>query len=273
MNALPNGLCACGSGLRPERCCALQPSAIPPAEAVRHLAPLVERASLAYRQGSRDVAERLCLDVLELAPDRSEALSVLYAIRKGQGNTEAAEVLVRRIVHFDPNNFNATNELALLLLGRGALAEAEIHARNAIRIAPQAPWAHNLMGMIMTEAQRPRLGEYHYRQVLALSGSRDPILLANLAWCLKNQGRMAEARALYRGIPRRRAQYPADPAGLGAPGGSRPEFRRRPGEARPPGRAVSQRSGFRADPGGPSRPNGAPGRGLGAAGSRHGKTR
>jgi tetratricopeptide (TPR) repeat protein len=33
--------------------------------------------------------------------------------------------------------------------------------------------------------------------VLALTGRRDPILLANLAWCLKNQGRMEEARSLY----------------------------------------------------------------------------
>ena len=53
------------------------------------------------------------------------------------------------------------------------------------------------MGMIMTEANRPQIGEYHYRRVLDLSGQRDPILLANLAWNLKNQGRMEEARALY----------------------------------------------------------------------------
>jgi tetratricopeptide (TPR) repeat protein len=159
--------------------------------------PLVERAIQAYQQGSKDVAERLCLDVLELAPDRPGALSVLYSIRKEQGKAAAAQALIRRLVHFEPNNFEATNELALLLLGKGALGEAEIHARNAIRIAPQAPQAHNLMGMIMTEAQRPRLGEYHYRKVLEITGTRDPIVLANLAWCLKNQGRMEEARALY----------------------------------------------------------------------------
>src|SRR5580658_2344443 len=197
MQAPSPRLCPCGSGLRPERCCALQQGAIPPAEATRHLVPLVERAIQAYQQGAKDVAERLCLDVLELAPDRPGALSVLYSIRKEQGTPAAAEALIRRLVHFDPNNFDATNELALLLLGKGALGEAEYHARNAVRIAPQNPQAHNLMGMIMTEAQRPRLGEYHYRQVLALSGARDPILLANLAWCLKNQGRMEEARALY----------------------------------------------------------------------------
>jgi tetratricopeptide (TPR) repeat protein len=175
----------------------MQLGSLPPPEATRHLVPLVERALQAHRQGAVETAERLCLDVLELAPDRPGALSVLYEIRKVQGNTRAAEALIRRIVALDPNNLVATNELTLILLGRGSLAEAEVHARNAIRIAPENPQAHNLMGMIMTEANRPQIGEYHYRRVLELSGARDPILLANLAWNLKNQGRMAEARELY----------------------------------------------------------------------------
>src|SRR5246127_452457 len=172
--------CACGSGLRAARCCGMNPAAMPPPESSRHLVPLVERALTAQRQGATEMAERLALDVLELAPDRPGALSVLYQIRKDQGKHAAAEALLRRIVQFDPNNFAATNELALMLLGKGAVQEAEIHARNAIRIAPQNPQAHNLMGMILTEAQRPPVGEYHYRQVLELSGARDPILLANL---------------------------------------------------------------------------------------------
>jgi tetratricopeptide (TPR) repeat protein len=54
------------------------------------------------------------------------------------------------------------------------------------------------MGMILTEAQRPQIGEFHYRRVLEISGVRDPIVLANLAWNLKGQGRLAEARRLYR---------------------------------------------------------------------------
>src|ERR1700742_2498620 len=190
-------LCPCGSGLRAVRCCSLQMHSLSPPEAIRHLVPLVERAIQAHRQGANETAERLCLDVLELAPDRPGALSVLYDIRKAQGNARAAEMLIRRIVVLDPNNLVATNELALILLGKGSLAEAEHHARNAIRIAPENPQAHNLMGMIMTEANRPQIGEYHYRRVLELSGKRDPILLANLAWNLKNQGRMADARALY----------------------------------------------------------------------------
>ena len=94
-----------------------------------------------------------------------------------------------------PNTLWATHELTLVLFGKGAIAEAEIHARNAVRIAPQNPQSHNLMGMIMTEANRPQIGEYHYRKVIELSRARDPILLANLAWNLRNQGRMAESRA------------------------------------------------------------------------------
>jgi tetratricopeptide (TPR) repeat protein len=197
MNVAVSTLCPCGSGLRAVRCCNLQLQSMPPPEATQHLVPLVERAIQAHRQGAAETAERLCLDVLELAPDRPGALSVLYDIRKSQGNARAAEALIRRIVALDPNNLVATNELTLILLGKGSLAEAEYHARNAVRIAPENPQAHNLMGMIMTEANRPQIGEYHYRRVLELTGQRDPILLANLAWNLKNQGRMPEARTLY----------------------------------------------------------------------------
>jgi tetratricopeptide (TPR) repeat protein len=65
------------------------------------------------------------------------------------------------------------------------------------RIAPLDAQSHNLMGMIMTEAHRPQVGEHHYRRAKDLLAEPSPILLANLAWNLKNQGRIAEARALY----------------------------------------------------------------------------
>lgn len=191
------GLCACGSGLRAVRCCRMDFSRLPPPDAARPLAPTVERAQQAQAQGRREEAERLCLEVLELAPGQLEALSILYQIRRAAGREPAVDALLRRIVALHPNTFWATSDLALALLNKGALAEAEIHARNAVRIAPENPQSHNLMGMIMTEANRPQLGEYHYRRVLDLTGRRDPIVLANLAWNLKNQGKMAESRALY----------------------------------------------------------------------------
>ncbi|MEJ0049565.1 MAG: sulfotransferase [Rhodospirillales bacterium] len=189
--------CHCGSGLTAARCCNLDLATLGASEAHRHLVPLEEQAAQAHRAGDDATAERLALDVLELAPGRPGALAVLYEIRKSQGQATAAVALIQRIVMLEPNNFWATNEVTLLLLGKGDVAEAERHARNAIRIAPENAQSHYLMGMTLTEAHRPAVAEYHYHRALELSGARDPVLLANLALCLKNQGKMAQARAMY----------------------------------------------------------------------------
>jgi tetratricopeptide (TPR) repeat protein len=190
-------LCGCGSGLRATRCCEMPPGALPLPGAGRPLTPMVERAAELHRQGAIQEARQLCLDVLELAPGHPDGLALLYQICRNQGAAAATEALLRRQVALHPNTFWAISDLALLTLNKGAVLEAEHHARNAIRIAPENPQAHNLMGMVLTEANRPHTGEYHYRKVIELTGRRDPITVANLAWNLKNQGRMEEARGLY----------------------------------------------------------------------------
>src|SRR5713226_2873093 len=190
-------LCPCGSGLRLARCCQMDFSLMPPAASSGPLTPTIQRAAERHAQGAVEDAERLCLEVLELAPAQLDALSLLYRIRKAAGQENAAQVLLRRIVQLHPNTLWATHEVTLMLFAKGAIAEAEIHARNAVRIAPENPQSHNLLGMIMTEANRPRIGEYHYRKVIELTRARDPIVLANLAWNLRNQGRMVESRQLY----------------------------------------------------------------------------
>lgn len=192
-----DGDCTCGSGLRRMRCCAWRLSDRSTGSGLARLQPLVDEASRRIAGDEPAEAEALLLDALDLAPDSLPALMELAALRQGQGHVLAAETLWQRVLRLDPNHLTATLALGMSLLGHGRLAEAEARARNAIRIAPETPAAHNLMAMILTEANRPQIGEYHYRRVLDLSGSRDPILLANLAWNLKNQGRMAEARALY----------------------------------------------------------------------------
>jgi Tfp pilus assembly protein PilF len=189
-------LCGCGSGLPARRCCAMDVALMAPSPATRHVAPLAEQAVKAFNDSDVETATRLALEVLELAPGQPDALKLLYQIRKPT-QPQTAEVLIRRVVALNPNDFWATNELTLMLMNRGASAEAEIHARNAVRIAPENAQSHHLMGMILTEINRPQIGEYHYRRALELADRRGPILLANLAWNLKNQGKMAEARALY----------------------------------------------------------------------------
>ncbi|MEO7026232.1 MAG: tetratricopeptide repeat protein, partial [Caulobacteraceae bacterium] len=194
--AVDPSLCRCGSGLRAMRCCGQDVSLKAMPAAARHVAPLAEQAVAAFDAGRRDEAAALVLDVLELAPGQPLALKLLYQIRRPT-TPPAAEALIRRVVALYPNDFWATNELTLLLLGKGALAEAEVHARNAVRIAPQNAQAHHLMGMIMTEINRSQIGEYHYRRAIELADQRGAVLIANLAWNLKTQGKMTEARALY----------------------------------------------------------------------------
>jgi tetratricopeptide (TPR) repeat protein len=190
-------LCECNSGLSRTRCCQFNFDTLGAPEANRHLVPLEESALAAHRAGNTEEAERLALDILELAPGRTQALTVLYQIRTAQGRPKARAALIRRIVALEPNNFWATNELTLLSLAIGDISEAQRHARNALRIAPQNAQSHYLMGMMLTEASRPAIGEYHYYRALQLSGTRDPVVLANLALCLKNQGKMQSARELY----------------------------------------------------------------------------
>ena len=153
------------------------------------------RAALAASNEAE--AERTLVELLERSPMHVGALALLSEIRAAQGRPAAVRALLARIVRLDPNNLPATQALALLLFNRGSLAEAEYHARNAVRIAPTDVQSHNLMGMIATEAQRPQVGEHHYRQAMKLLGAPSAILIANLAWNLKNQGRMTESRALY----------------------------------------------------------------------------
>ena len=190
-------LCTCGSGLRRVRCCALDFATLSPPELGGLLAPLLAQADALVAAGDKAGAEAKLHQLLELAPGHEDGLLLLYRICREQTRGQAAEALIRRVVALNPNNFWATNELTLMLLAKGALAEAEVHARNAIRIAPQNAQAHNLMGLVLTEANRPLVGEYHYRRVLELADSKEPITLANLAWNLKAQGRIEEARALY----------------------------------------------------------------------------
>lgn len=193
----PHKLCACGSGLRARRCCDLEPNYVAPPDAREALERLVKKAAKALANGNIAAAEKHALEALDKAPRLPGALAILYQVRRRAGEDQAALTLLQRLVALEPNNIDATQELAMLLFQKGDLPAAEHQARNAIRLAPTHPRSHNLMGMILTEAQRPHIGEYHYRRVLELSGDRDPILLANLAWNLKCQGRIAEARELY----------------------------------------------------------------------------
>ena len=162
----------------------MQEAALPALGAGRPLTPMVEQAQRLAQQNAIAEARRLCLDVLELAPGHPDALTLLYQICRDHGPPAAAEVLLRRMVSLHPNTFWAINDLALLALSKGAVFETEVHARNAVRLAPENPQSHNLMGIALTESNRPHTGEYHYRKVLELCSDRHSFMTTAPPLCV-----------------------------------------------------------------------------------------
>ncbi|ABQ29486.1 tetratricopeptide repeat-containing sulfotransferase family protein [Acidiphilium cryptum] len=189
--------CACGSGLRARRCCALDGGGPPDPAHHALVAPQVEQARAARTAGRNREAERLLLQVLDLAPLHREALRLLYEIRHAERRIPAAIALVARIAALPPETPAAHVQHAQLLIGQGRHAEAEAPARRALLLAPRDPSVHHLLGMIQTETGRPTSGERHYRMAEALIEAPNPTLLGNLAWNLRQQGRLDEAAAVY----------------------------------------------------------------------------
>ena len=176
-------------------------TASPPGSAVL-LAPQIQAAETAREEGEADRAVALLREVLELAPWAPAALAVLARIHQQAGRLGAAAVLLARIIAVDPANHTAIREAARVALNRGDIAGALDHARRAVRADPLSADSHNLLGLALTEANRPVPGEHHYRRALELTartdgGQREKLVLANLAWNLKTQGRIVESRALY----------------------------------------------------------------------------
>ena len=242
--------CPCGSGLRYVRCCGLDWTAVAEPEPAPELGPA--RAALAA--GDRTKAERQLVELLERSPKHVGALALLHELcaarRPARRRRRCWRGSCGSIRTISPRRRRSRCRCST----RARWPRPSVHARNAVRIAPTDAQSHNLMGMIMTEAHRPQVGEHHYRRAMELIASPSPILVANLAWNLKNQGRMAESRELYQESVAARPDDLPDPLRLGADGGDRPQFRagrraaRRGGEtvARKPERAPATRDPARA---------------------------
>ncbi|MCU4159201.1 sulfotransferase [Acidiphilium sp. AL] len=189
--------CPCFSGLRRVRCCGLDPAGLPDPANHAVLDPLMEKARTARTEGRNREAERHVLQILDLAPHHRDALRLLFELRRAEGRLAAAEALIKRIASLDPPAVLAHVQHAQLLVNQGRHAEAETPARLALQLAPRDPTVNHLLGIIFTETGKLQAGERHYRMALGFADQRDPALIGNLAWNMKQQGRLDEAASLY----------------------------------------------------------------------------
>jgi len=193
-------LCSCGSGLKALHCCSLDETLLPDDAAAALLEPQGVEATKLFNDKKHAEAEALALKVLALAPHQRLSLRVMYEIRKAQGRKPAAEALGRRLAKLpgQPAIVAAANlQLAQLLIGESRYADALESAETALIATPKDPSAQHVLGVALTETGRLINGERHYRQALELLGREDGLVLANLAWNLKLQGRLTESAAVY----------------------------------------------------------------------------
>jgi Flp pilus assembly protein TadD len=197
---LKTNSCPCGSGLRAVRCCDVDASALPLQDNTALLDSQGADATKLFNERKYSEAETLVLRVLDVAPNQRTALRVLFEIRKGQNKHEAATALGKRLSALPgPANMRAqaNTQFAQYLVGQGRHAEARPVAAAALKAAPKDATAHHVMGVVLTETGAVQDGEVHYRRALKLLGREDGLVLANLAWNLKLQGRLEEASTLY----------------------------------------------------------------------------
>jgi tetratricopeptide (TPR) repeat protein len=194
-------LCSCGSGLRRLRCCDLDQAALPDSASQDLLSPQGVEATKLFNEKKHREAEALAIKMLDLAPNNRAALRVLFEIRKAENKAKPAEILARRLAALPPESpaqgTAAQLQLAQMLVGQGRHKDAEPAARLAVKLSPRDATAHHVIGVILTETGQWRAGEHHYRKAAALLDREDGMVLANLAWNLKLQGRLDEASEIY----------------------------------------------------------------------------
>ncbi|WP_298215224.1 sulfotransferase [Acidocella sp.] len=157
-------------------------------------------ATQLFNDKKHEEAAALALKILDAVPNQRAALRVLFEIRDAEKRRRAADALGARLAGLEGPaalRAQANERFAYYLIGLGRHAEAAPYAAAAVKAMPRAAAAHHIMGMVLTETGALQAGERHYRRALELLAREDGMILANLAWNLKMQGRLTEARKIY----------------------------------------------------------------------------
>ena len=221
-------LCPCGSGLRLARCCQMDFSLIPPAAASGPLLPSIQRAVEQHAQGAVEDAERLCLEVLELAPGQLDGAGAALphpqgrrAGERGAGSAAADRAAAPQHVVGDPR-------------ARPAAVRQGRHCRSRAARPQRGPHRAGEPAIAQSARHDPDRGQPAAdRRIPLPQGHRaDPGARPDPA----RQSRLEPAQPgphggsrgqLYEEVERGRAQRRADLARLGAAGGGRPQHRTR----------------------------------------------
>ena len=165
---------------------------------------------LAHQQGHSDEAIRLIEKSLALAPDQADCYSNLGIVFQSTGRLEAAIDACRRAIAIDPNHANAYSNLGVLLRATGNPLDAEAAYRTAIRLNPDHIDAYTNLGILLNGLRRTEEAAACFCRVITLRPKhREARRLLALAHC--TLGEVAEAVSI---LEEWLAEEPDDPIAL-----------------------------------------------------------
>lgn len=170
------------------------------------------------KAGQLDQAERLCRELLALAPADAEVLRMLSAVLGQRGDLDQAERWLREAARLSPDSeriaqqlrhLNAVQQLRLgfIFEQQGRFDEATASLRRAIELAPGLAEAHQKLGLLFASRGQFAEAADSFEQVARLK-PRSPEAFYNLGLAQQKQGLAAEAEANYRLALELKPDYP-----------------------------------------------------------------
>ena len=221
-----NDPCPCGSGKKYKHCC-LKREAAP----VKSSAPDIQEAIAHHQAGRLPQAEFIYRRILQVEPDRADALhllgviahqeeksniavelitkaiainpavpayySNLGAVLQAQGKWDEATDSLRKSLSLQPDHAVAHFDLGAALQAQGKLDAATESFHRALALQPDYVEAHASLGNALKDQGKLEVAIEHYRQALALKPSYADVQF-NLGAALQAQNKLDEAVACYR---------------------------------------------------------------------------
>jgi predicted TPR repeat methyltransferase len=123
---------------------------------------------LAHQQARSEEAVALIERSLELEPDRADWHSNLGVVLQDRLRLDEAARAYRRAIALDPNHANAHSNLGVVLRARGQAADAEAAYRAAIRIDPEHSDAYHNLGVLLNAQGLPHEAAVCFSKVITL---------------------------------------------------------------------------------------------------------
>jgi protein O-GlcNAc transferase len=157
----------------------------------------LQLASEYHQEGNLRHAANLCIEILDINPNHSEAQHLLGIICYQLGNYDYAIELIKKVLQLNPNNDRAFYNLAIVFEKKGQFDDAMIYYQKALQLNPNSSDAYLNSGNL--HSFKGQLGKAItcYQKALQLNPNLFDIY-NNLGHVYKDQGQLNEAEGCFR---------------------------------------------------------------------------